>query len=903
LGIPLTTPLSRLSTNLADRYTIERELGQGGMATVYLAHDLKHHRKVAVKVLRPELAAVIGAERFLAEIKTTANLQHPHILALFDSGEVNGTVFYVMPFVEGESLRDRLTRERQLSIADAVRIAREVASALDYAHRHDVIHRDIKPENILLHDGQAMVADFGIALAASRSNGGTRMTETGMSLGTPHYMSPEQAMGERDLDARTDVYALGCVLYEMLTGEPPFTGPSAQAIVAKVMTERPTAPSATRDTVPEYIEDAVMQALAKLPVDRFPTAAAFATSLSGEVGTGATRSGVKRRAARPDRRVTPALIGIAALLLVAAVLGWTRSSSTAARTPLAYEVHLTQSEFDPAFVATQVAISPDGSAIVFSDTIGGQRQLWIKERGSVDAQPIPGTQGGMAPFLSPDGAAIAFTVGTRLLRIPRAGGATQLISDSGSSETSVRGTWLDNGSIVFLGGAGDLLFEVSSDGGIATRLRTADELQGFPVLLSAVPGEAAVLVTSCDFEICANPVVALLRLDPLETTFMLPGSTGAWALSRNELLHVLPDGSAFVAPFDVGAGTVGAGTPLFADVTIGVHGPELAVGRHGAMLNLAGGGGLASNRAELMLLGFDGSSQVVDSGWSGSFANNSNLELSSDGRRLLLSMVNQDGVGVTLYQKPYPTGPATQFATLGLQNMRAVWSPDRRHVAWISSDTAVSTTAWRQAADGSGVPERLFQESRNIFEVRYSPDGEWLLFRTDDVAAGRGDILARRTRGDTSTIPIAVTEAEETSPNISPDGRWIAYVLRMGTLKEVVVHPFPNVAGGRAQVSDGGGSEPLWSADGRTLYYRNQALGQILAAQMDSSGGVPVGPRTVVRQFTPREYWDNDDARMYELAPDGTGLLMMRRMRNPATSTANGRLILREHILRNAGAP
>ena len=214
----MTGALERLRSSLSDRYTIERELGAGGMATVYLAEDLKHDRKIAIKVLRPELAAVIGAERFLKEIKTTANLQHPHILGLLDSGEVEGLLWYAMPFVAGESLRDRLQREKQLPIADAVRIATEVAGALDYAHRHGVIHRDIKPENILLHDGSALVADFGIALAASTA--GTRMTETGMSLGTPQYMSPEQAMGEREITPRSDVYALGCVLYEMLVGDP-----------------------------------------------------------------------------------------------------------------------------------------------------------------------------------------------------------------------------------------------------------------------------------------------------------------------------------------------------------------------------------------------------------------------------------------------------------------------------------------------------------------------------------------------------------------------------------------------------------------------------------------------------------------------------------------------------------
>src|SRR6476660_4974396 len=291
---------SRISGALSGHYRLEDEIGAGGMATVWLAQDLRHDRKVAVKVLRPELAAVIGAERFLAEIKTTANLQHPHILPLHDSGEAGGTVFYVMPFVEGESLRDRLTRERQLPIADAVRIATEVASALDYAHRHGVVHRDIKPENILLHDGQALVADFGIALAVS-SAGGTRMTETGMSLGTPHYMSPEQAMGERAITPRSDVYALGAITYEMLIGDPPFTGSTAQAIVAKVMTERPAPLQRQRERVPDAVEDAVLTALEKLPADRFATAAEFAAALQGD----GTRPTTVRRPAATRARTRP----------------------------------------------------------------------------------------------------------------------------------------------------------------------------------------------------------------------------------------------------------------------------------------------------------------------------------------------------------------------------------------------------------------------------------------------------------------------------------------------------------------------------------------------------------------------------------------------------------------------
>src|SRR4051794_23701699 len=323
----MTTPSSRISGALSTRYRLEQEIGAGGMATVYLAEDLRHDRRVALKVLRPELAAVIGAERFLAEIKLTANLQHPHILPLFDSGEADGYLFYVMPFVAGETLRDRMTREKQLPVADALRITTEVASALDYAHRHGVVHRDIKPENILIHDGQALVADFGIALAASKASG-ARMTETGMSLGTPHYMSPEQAMGEREITPRSDVYALGAVLYEMLTGDPPFTGSTAQAVVARVVTESPRPLVPQRHTIPPHVEAAVLTALEKLPADRFASAAQFAEALGNRtyrstVVTGqvaAVGAGARGRGGAGVYVLAGALV----LATAAALWGWFR---------------------------------------------------------------------------------------------------------------------------------------------------------------------------------------------------------------------------------------------------------------------------------------------------------------------------------------------------------------------------------------------------------------------------------------------------------------------------------------------------------------------------------------------------------------------------------------------------
>jgi serine/threonine protein kinase/tetratricopeptide (TPR) repeat protein len=326
-----TDARAALEAALAERYAIERELGRGGMATVYLARDLRHERPVALKVLHPELAASLGPERFLREIKLAARLQHPHILTVYDSGDAGGRLWFTMPYVEGESLRDRLRRERQLPIADAVRLTREAALALDFAHRHGAVHRDIKPENILLVDGQALVADFGIARALSASD--ERLTETGMSIGTPAYMSPEQAAADKSVDARTDIYSLGIVLYEMLAGEPPFTAPTAQAMIARRLIESPRPLHEVRETVPEAVAQAVARALAKAPADRFATAAEFARAL--EESTGRSTAGVTTPAttipvATPKpaaRRRAPLTLALAIgfVLGLGVLFGWLRS--------------------------------------------------------------------------------------------------------------------------------------------------------------------------------------------------------------------------------------------------------------------------------------------------------------------------------------------------------------------------------------------------------------------------------------------------------------------------------------------------------------------------------------------------------------------------------------------------
>ena len=469
----MSTPvLDRLSTALSERYRIERELGAGGMATVYLARDVRHDRRVALKVLRPELAAVIGAERFLHEIKTTANLQHPHILPLHDSGEAAGLVYYVMPYVEGEALRDRLTREHQLPVEEAVRIAREVADALDYAHRHGVVHRDIKPENILLHDGRVQVADFGIALAVSSAGGGTRMTETGMSLGTPHYMAPEQAMGEREITPKADIYALGCVLYEMLVGEPPFTGPTAQAIIARVMTEEPRSLTIQRRTIPVELEAVVRRALEKLPADRFASAAGFSEALAHPervpAAAPAERTARLTRSGVGTPRFSPLLLGLGGLALAAAAVAlWALTRPEPARPVSRYALFLPEGQASQPGEWFQ--LSPDGSRLVYSRAGPDGPQLWIKERDRTDATPLAGTLGAGLFTFSPDGRWIAFRRGavpySDLFVMPAEGGTAQRITELNSM---IRGfAWMPDSNALVMSSdhAGEqALFLLGRDG-------------------------------------------------------------------------------------------------------------------------------------------------------------------------------------------------------------------------------------------------------------------------------------------------------------------------------------------------------------------------------------------------------------------------------------------------------
>ena len=845
----------RLAGALADRYRIERELGQGGMATVYLAHDVRHDRRVALKVLKPELAAVIGAERFLAEIKTTANMQHPHILALFDSGQVDGTVFYVMPFVDGESLRDRIAREKQLPIEDALRIAREVGDALSYAHGLGVIHRDIKPENILLQGGHALVADFGIALAASKT-GGTRMTETGMSLGTPTYMSPEQAMGARALDARVDIYALGCVLYEMLTGDPPFTGSTAQAIVGKVLTEKPAGIRARRDRVPVAVERAVLTALEKLPADRFASAAEFNHALTSDYSPSV--STVAESSGRAQRRVIPtgALAALSLILVAAAAWGWLR--------PVTAEQSLLQLDttFPRISETDRPVLSPDGTHLVYSEIDG--TSLFVRALADTSAAVITAPDDYWTPFFSPDGKSLGYLTG-----FP--GGLKVLTLDGGQVRTVVAakaygngGAWADDGWIYYNGGEryGSQLMRVRSEGGAPEVVAVPDSTRNERTFFypHALPGGRRLLLTV--LPITGDASVILLDLRTKAVTPLAKGVAAFHALP-GYLVIMQADGSIRASKFDAGSGKV---LSPFVTLAEGADpGAELrapiAVSASGTMLHFTRGPPF-----EVVRVTRDGRETPLVPGWKDYFAT---LSLSPDGSRLAVAL--NTGGRTEIWMKALPDGPFARLVTGVNNSYRPSWSPDGNEVVF-TSDLDGFYGAYRVPADGSRPPTRLVSTNASVDEALISRDGKWVVYRQGSGTARH--LAALQIGVDSVGRPLLPgSKAQEYSPTLSPDGRWIAYASDESGRDEVYIRPFPDVESAKYAVSRNGGIEPLWSHSGRELFFRTPA-GEFVTAAI-ALGATPAVTSLRVL-FRTDAYRKEVRHRHYTVAPDDQSFLFIK---------------------------
>ena len=854
---------SRLNAALADRYRIEREIGEGGMATVYLAQDLKHDRAVALKVLKPELAALMGGERFLTEIKTTANLQHPHILPLFDSGEADGFLFYVMPFIEGESLRDRINRERQLPVDEAVSIASAVAGALDYAHRHDVVHRDIKPENILLHDGEPMVADFGIALAISAAGGG-RLTETGLSLGTPHYMSPEQASADRDVSARSDIYSLGCVLYEMLTGDPPHTGPTSHVILMRILTEAPRRVTDVRKSVPLHVASAVDRALEKLPADRFDSAEAFRNALADEGFRHTPPTGVEAATTAGHPAAAGAIIPLAALIrdlrvvavaalaVVCAAL-WIGGMSSGPAATVPEPVLRVSTPLGLGLgggTGARLAISPAGDRIAWlQDVEDGGDRLLMRPSNTLAAQEVPGGGDAETPVFSPDGAWLGFcTNAGDLVKVSLAGGQPLTITP----DVGLIGLhWSDSGVIVGSGPQG--IYAVPDVGG-DPELLVEDSYARWPEML---PGGGAVVYTHRIS--IGDSEIRVADLESGEVRPLVADGTHPHYLDSGHLVYGHDGQTLFAVPFDLESLTVtGDPVPILEPVRVYSGGAtQFAVARNGTAVYVPGA---VTEERELVVLGADGSEHIlpIEAGTL------RDPRYAPDG--LQIAYMNGSEIYV------FSTLTGTNILISGGYDARyPVWSADGSNVSF--SGTGADTDDWdglRVPADRSAPPELLYNRPYSNYPQGWLADGR-LLIRETHPDRGR-DLLIYSFEGDSVVeTPYLTADWDERAPSISPDGTWVAYSSNESGREEVYVRAFPE-ASEKILISRDGGVEPRWSPDGRTLYYRE---GTALVAA-DLGPGLGIAVRDWATLFPEGNHYLYSYFAQFDVHPVGDRFLVVR---------------------------
>jgi serine/threonine-protein kinase len=819
-----------VASALSSRYRIDRELGAGGMATVYLAHDIKHDRNVAIKVLKPELAAVLGAERFLVEIKTTAALQHPHILPLFDSGTADGLLYYVMPYIEGETIRDRLNRETQFGVDEAIRIGREVADALDYAHRHGVIHRDIKPENILLHDGRAMVMDFGIALAVSAAAGG-RMTETGLSLGTPHYMSPEQATAEKDLTPRSDIYSLASVLYEMLTGEPPHTGGSAQAVIMKIITDVARPAQELRRNVPANVAAALSKALEKIPADRFDTARAFSDALANPAFATSSSTTVIHRATSarrgPPLWLFAAVSIVAVASLVAAAMAWRRPQPVSQpRTRFTVELADSQALIAAAGATRSIAISPDGSEIVYIGAAHGGRVLYRRRLDELTVREVPGSSSPLNTIFASTGE-LAFERQRTLFTAPPDGGPpARVIDDAG------RASWGDRGVIVFTRAAS--LWRTTPRGTPVTRLTTLDSVGGeghtWPHVL---PGGNAVLFNHFR-ESAANAsaleVMAVQINDGKVKRLGLTGGDPRY-VSTGHILVAQGDGSIYAAPFDLRTLTVN-GPPVRVLENVYVRPSGLAlydISQNGVLAYVEGGGGAVKPVI------VDAAGKAHDLGFpDGRYAH---PRFSPTGDRVAIERSEGDNSDIWIVNRA--TQQQVRLTRDG-HNTAPEWSADGTRIGWLHSAAAGTTIQW-QRADGTGAPEVIATGDRAPFYFLFTPNGRSVVA----VIGGpfRHDILLFPLDGKSGPRTLTATQADELQPSVSPDGRWLAYTSNETGTTEVFVLSIDNPST-RLQITTDGGVEPVWRSDSRSLVVRRG--NSFVSISLGFTSGIEVTRRDTV---------------------------------------------------------
>ena len=834
--------MGRLSTVLAARYELERRLGEGGMATVYLARDLKHGRMVAIKVLRPELAAHLGSGRFLQEIAVTASLQHPNILPLYDSGAAEEFLYYVMPFIEGKSLRAKLDHDRQLGVEETIAIARAVAAALDYAHELGIVHRDIKPENVLLQRGQAIVADFGIALAV-RAAGGSRLTEIGYSLGTPNYMSPEQAAGDRELDARSDIYSLGAITYEMLTGDPPHSASGIQAVIGKILAEKPSPISQSRDLVPANVDAAVQRAIAKSPADRFARAADFAAALinpgyrlpvTGEVEAAA--------ATRPSRK---ALLwsGALTMLVLGLFAGWALRTTTA---PAARPVEGRPAVFylpldSAAAIPGYPALSPDGTALVYPAGDAGSNRLLLRRLRDPIPASIPGTEGANSAFFSSDGTWVGFLGDQSLKKVRLEDGAEGIIAPY--VEAMAGATWGESDTILFSALPRGSLLQVPARGGTPTPVVIArqklDSGFYFPHYL---PGARAIVFNT---QSTGGQLGVLDLVTGARKTFGR-GLRPSY-IESGRLVFANPEGRLVSQGFDLDRLEL-TGEPS-------VLPEDLGVGRGRAFYSVSRGGTLAIIRGagttlDMSLYDRAGNQQILlrNASWAPRFSPDGNLIAYGDG--------NPDDLWI--YE--LATQTRRRFTLEGASSNDPAWSPDGELIAF-SADRPSRKDLLVRAIDGSGTERRLVVREGLQWPSDWTRSG--YIVYTDVPLDEDRDIWAVKADGSEPPFPYLDTPFLEKGGVVSPDGRWIAYDSNSPGRFEVFVNSFPKPARSPVIVSSAGGRNPRWGPDGRELFYWNDD--RLIAVRLDLTGR----PRMVNSSIVLKASYAGADHPNFDVHPDG----------------------------------
>jgi serine/threonine-protein kinase len=849
--------VTRLNAALKGRYGIEREVGQGGMATVYLARDERHNRPVAIKVLKPEFSAVVGAERFLAEIETTARLQHPHILPLFDSGEADGSLFYVMPYVEGETLRERLARERQLPVHEAVGIATRVADALQTAHEAGVVHRDIKPANILLSRGEPLVADFGIARAVGDGGG---LTETGLRIGTPHYMSPEQATGEGDVGPASDTFSLACVLYEMLVGEPAYPGRTAQEILGRLIGGAPVSATTARASVPSHVDAAIRKALERLPADRFRSARDFATALADP----SFRHGedVDAGAAVPSaRRWRLGALALAVTTVALALLSaWALTRPDSPVPPQGVMRFQIETSLLPD--ALNLALSPDGRQIAYVGESESGTAIWVRRLDSLDARTLPGTEGAGGesyPFWSPDGRFVAFRLGGDLKRVDVTGGAVETVVAGISCFR--RGAWGADGTILF-GGCNEIQ-SVPAAGGEPVAVTQLDGSLG-EIAHSApwfLPGGRRFLykTSTADPE---NRAIYVGSRDPGETRRRLLEASRAIYVEPGFILFAR-ERTLYARPFDPDRlEFTGDAVPIMENVYYSENIDTTAFeASNDGILIAAGVRPAPLTPAPLVWVDRSGTTTtpVGVSVEPGAFS------LSQDGSRIAFFR----GTPADIWTIDIERGLTTRLTQHPDVDHNPIWSPDGASVAFDSHRDS-RRGIYRKPATGA-VEEELLVDA-GPFHVRatdWSGDGRIIVFEQVWRIGGGYGIWTLPLSGDRRPISYVNDRFDRRSAVLSPDGRWMAHQTNESGEYQVVVQPFPDPSGGKWQVSPDGGVRPRWARDGQELYYVDGA-GWIVRVPITTEPAFTVGAATRVWQTTGAESWDvtPDGQRLVVAAPD-----------------------------------